>query len=146
MPDYVTYYLRKPGEKPMGPLTVDIIEALVKAGELSADYEYSESEQTDEWRPLRELPVLAKASFAPDVLQNTPHVKPATHLGWSILLTILGFFPMGLIAIVKSLKVAEHYAAGRYAEARRASDAVRTICLWNVALTVIVLCGIFIMV
>ena len=145
MADYKTFYLRKPGEQPMGPITVDIIETLVKAGELTDEYEYTESEEDGTWRPLSELPVLAKASFAPAVLQNIPHVKPATHLGWSIVLTFLGFFPLGLMAIVKSLKVAEHYSAGRYAEARRASDAVRSICLWNIALTVAVLCGLFLL-
>lgn len=135
---YEVYYLKKPTGSPMGPLSVDIIEALVKQGEITADYLFA-PDGSEVWKPIAELPVLAHALFSPSELQQTPHVKPPTHLGWGIVLTIFGFFPLGILAIVKSLKVAEHYGAGRYAEARRASDAVRNICILNIVVSVMLI-------
>lgn len=138
MPEYKVYYLKKPIGSPMGPLSVDIIEELVKQGEITADYLFA-PEGSREWRPIGELPVLAHAVFSPSELQLTPHVKPPMHLGWGIVLTIFGFFPLGILAIFKSLKVAVHYGAGQYAEARRASDAVRKICILNIVVSVMLI-------
>lgn len=135
MSEYEVYYLKKAAGTPMGPLSVDIIEELVKQGEITADYLYAPvGEET--WKPIRELPVLARAAFSREELQQTPHIKPPSHLVWGILLTFFGFFPLGILAIFKSQKVAEHYGAGRYAEARRASDAVRNVCILNIVVSI----------
>lgn len=142
MSDCSEYTLKAPDGHTMGPLPVDIIEELVKQGEITADFLYL-CPQSGEWLSIRELPLLKRASFLPSELQDMPHIKPSPHLGWGIVLTFIGILPLGIWAIFKSLKVAEHYGAGRYAQARRASDSVRNICLLNVLLT-IVLWGVYV--
>ena len=135
MPEYTEYYVLKPGGSPMGPLTVDIIEELAKQGEHTADYLYAES-GAEKWAPLAELGILAHASFPPADLSEVPHVKPSSRLVWCVVLTFIGCLPLGVYSIFKSQKVAEFYAAGRYAEAKRTSDSVRNLCLLNVVIAI----------
>lgn len=64
------------------------------------------------------------ASFTEEVHNSPP--KPANHLVWAILTTILCCMPAGIVSIVYSTKVDSHYNAGEFEAAERASKNAST--------------------
>jgi hypothetical protein len=50
---------------------------------------------------------------------------PRTYLGWSVAATVLCFLPLGLIAVVYSLRASSALADGRHAAAARAGRVAR---------------------
>ncbi|MCT8339485.1 CD225/dispanin family protein [Luteirhabdus pelagi] len=63
-------------------------------------------------------------------LSNQPP-KPDNHLVWAILSTVLCCLPLGIVSIIKSTKVNEHYAAGHYDEAQKASEEAKKWAIWS---------------
>ena len=60
---------------------------------------------------------------------NQNAICPPTNLVWAILSTVLCCLPLGVVAIVKASQVERHFYAGRYEEAKKASDAARN---WSI--------------
>lgn len=54
--------LKLPGGAPMGPLALDIVAELVRQGEVTEDYLFTAAD-TNDWRPIRELPGLSESAF-----------------------------------------------------------------------------------
>ncbi len=54
--------LKLPGGAPMGPLALDIVAELVRQGEITEDYLFTAAD-TNDWRPIRELPGLPERAF-----------------------------------------------------------------------------------
>ena len=54
--------LKLPGGAPMGPLALDIVAELVRQGEVTEDYLFTAA-NTNDWRPIRELPGLPEPVF-----------------------------------------------------------------------------------
>jgi len=63
--------------------------------------------------------------------------QPPTYLGLALLALVIFAVPFGLVALVRSLQVSPHWAAGRYEQARTASRSARR---WSVAALVAVSC------
>lgn len=47
---------------PMGPLALDIVAELIRQGEVTEDYLFTAAD-TNDWRPIRELPGLSESAF-----------------------------------------------------------------------------------
>ena len=54
--------LKLPDGAPMGPLALDIVAELVRQGEVTEDYLFTAAD-TNDWRPIRELPGLSESAF-----------------------------------------------------------------------------------
>lgn len=69
--------------------------------------------------------------------------KPNTFLIWSILATALCCLPLGIVAILFSVKADSQWSAGRYEEAYRAAEKAKICCIVSAVLSVISYIGIF---
>ena len=73
--------------------------------------------------------------------EGNPACKPDSNLVWAILVTTLCCMPLGVVAIVKAASVDSLWAAGSYAEARKAAqDAGKWAAVSAICGLVIVLC------
>lgn len=72
-----------------------------------------------DWLEIKEIPEFNE--LLKDVPPDRPQM-PETYLLQSILVTIFCCLPLGIVAIVKSLKVSECYNRGQYAEAKVQSE------------------------
>lgn len=54
--------LKLPDGAPMGPLALDIVAELIRQGEVTEDYLFTAAD-TNNWRPIRELPGLPELAF-----------------------------------------------------------------------------------
>ena len=107
------YYLLKDGNK-KGPFGLNEL----KTKPLSIDMLVWYKGLSD-WLEIKEIPELNE--LLKDVPPDRPQM-PETYLLESILVTIFCCLPLGIVAIVKSLKVSEYYNRGQYAEAKVQSE------------------------
>lgn len=63
-----------------------------------------------------------------------PAAEIPTHLALSIIVTLLCCLPLGIVGIVNASRVSGLVAAGRYAEAKAASDAAKRWALWGLGI------------
>ena len=63
--------------------------------------------------------------------------KPDTYLLWSVLTTVLCCLPLGIVAIVFSLKADGLWARGEYQDARGAAEKAKNCCIASAILAVI---------
>lgn len=78
----------------------------------------------------------------PQNAQTNRH-KPDTFLIWSILTTVLCCLPLGIVAILFSVKADNEWSAGRYEEALRAAEKAKICCIVSAVLSAISYVGIF---
>jgi hypothetical protein len=64
---------------------------------------------------------------------NPQGPPPENHLVWAILTTVMCCMPLGIIAIIKSNKVAQLWYQGRHAEAQKAADDAKKFSIWSAA-------------
>ena len=69
-------------------------------------------------------------------------MPPNNHLVWAVF-SFLGCFPLGLIAILNSMKVSNLWALGQYDAARAASASARKFALWATIAWAVVWGGFF---
>lgn len=79
------------------------------------------------------------ASAQTEKPQNAPsdRQKPNTFLIWSILTTVLCCLPLGIVAIIFSVKADSEWSAGRYEESLRAAERAKVCCIVSAVLSVI---------
>lgn len=65
---------------------------------------------------------------------GAPASEIPTHLALSIIVTLLCCLPLGIVGIVYASKVSGLVAAGRYDEARAASDSAKRWSLWGLGI------------
>lgn len=70
-------------------------------------------------------------------LSNAPtdRQKPNTFLIWSILTTVLCCLPLGIVAILFSVKADSEWSAGRYEESLRAAERAKVCCIVSAVLS-----------
>ena len=104
-----------------------------------------------EWTPafaVEELATLFKpgeGSVPPPPPVDTPkqpngtpnEQKPDNLLVWSILCTVLCCLPLGIAAIIYSVKVDNLWSQGRHAEARQAAGTAKTLCLISLGISIV---------
>lgn len=83
------------------------------------------------------IPPIPDASDGPAGPQNAPtnQHKPNTFLIWSILSTVLCCLPIGIVAIIFSVKADSHWSAGRHEEAMRAAEKAKMCCIASAVLS-----------
>lgn len=130
------YYIVKPGsQEPMGPMSAEQIRQGVMAGTITMDYLFSTPGAT-EWKPLAQLPGLNMGVPGASVAPAGP--RPDNYLVWSILVTILCCWPLGIYAIIKSASVNGLWEQGKCSEAQAAANSAKTACIWSAVLGVVV--------
>lgn len=126
------YYIVKPGsQEPMGPMSVEQIRQGVMAGTITMDYCFSTPGAT-EWKPLAQLPGLNVG--VPGATAAPAGQRPDNFLVWSILVTLLCCWPLGIYAIIKSASVNGLWDQGKYSEAQAASNSAKNYCIWSAVL------------
>lgn len=106
------YYLLKDGNK-TGPFGFEELKTKPLSVDMLVWYK-----GLREWLEIKEIPELN------ELLKNVPPDRPQmpeTYLLQSILVTIFCCLPLGVVAIMKSLKISEYYNRGQYAEAKKQS-------------------------
>ncbi len=130
------YYIVKPGsQEPMGPMSVEQIRQGVMAGTITMDYCFSTPGAT-EWKPLAQLPGLNIG--VPGATAAPAGQRPDNFLVWSILVTLLCCWPLGIYAIIKSASVNGLWDQGKYSEAQAASNSAKNACIWSAVLGAVV--------
>ena len=69
-----------------------------------------------------------------DYNMQDPGPRPASHLVWAILSTVLCCLPFGIVAIIKASSVDGLWNQGRYEEARKAARSARNFTLISILL------------
>lgn len=64
---------------------------------------------------------------------------PPTYLALGIIGTLLGCFPFGILAILKSVEVTTLYRAGNILEAHIASSRAKAFGIWSIVIAVLVI-------
>lgn len=155
------YYYLNEQQEPVGPVTLETIDALVSSGRLPAsvfvaragDAEWvpysawcaAASAPTATPSPGQARPVARKSRAGAPSLAALPVTsiapctmpKPATNMVWAILSTIFCCLPLGIVAIVKAASVDSHYYAGRYLEAIQASRSAANWSAWSAILSLL---------
>lgn len=135
-----TYYIVKPGsQEPMGPMSAEQIRQGVMAGTITMDYCFSTPGAT-EWKPLAQLPGMnigAASAVSPAMGGYPAGHRPDNYLIWSILVTLLCCWPIGIYAIIKSASVNGLWEQGKSTEARAAAEAAKKACIWSAVLGVV---------
>lgn len=78
----------------------------------------------------------------PKIMENSTNPAgspPDNNLVWAILCTVLCCLPLGIVAIIKSTKVKDLWAAGDHAGAQKASKDAKKYAMWGAASGVIFL-------
>lgn len=107
------YYLLKDGNK-TGPFGFEELKTKSISVDMLVWYK-----GLREWLEIKEIPELNE--LLKDVPPDRPQM-PETYLLQSILVTIFCCLPLGVVAIMKSLKISECYNRGQYAEAKKQSE------------------------
>ena len=105
------------------------------AGTITMDYCFSTPGAT-EWKPLAQLPGLNIG--VPGATAAPAGQRPDNFLVWSILVTLLCCWPLGIYAIVKSSSVNGLWDQGKYSEAQAASNSAKNACIWSAVLGAVV--------
>ena len=116
-----------------GPFTIEQFKEM----NLSPDT-YVWRKGLEKWTLAKELPELATSLWTPPApepvaeihsqekvtsLSQTAEQKiPPTYLVWSIITTIFFFLPLGIVAIIFSSQVKNHWRLGQYDRARKDSE------------------------
>ncbi len=132
------YYVLAPGStQPIGPLTLEQINAQLCAGSINLSYMCSYP-GANSWMPLSQLPgVMTVGTPMPGGGVAAMGGKPDNYLVWSI----LGLFccwPLAIFCIIKSSSVNSLWMQGRYAEAKSASETAKVCNIVNAVLIIIV--------
>lgn len=116
-------YFVKIGEETIGPFSENEIKAMLRDGKIAGEHLISTDRQN--WSFAGEL-----ATAAP-TMPMTPSAEPPVenHLVWSILVTLLCCWPLGIGGIVKSIEVNQKLAEGDYKGAREASEKAKNWCI-----------------
>lgn len=155
------YYYLNEQQEPVGPVTLETIDALVSSGRLPASVFVARAGDSEwvpysAWRaaasaptatpaPGQARPVARKSRAGAPSLAALPVTsiapctmpKPATNMVWAILSTIFCCLPLGIVAIVKAASVDSHYYAGRYLEAIQASRSAANWSAWSAILSLL---------
>ncbi len=155
------YYYLNEQQEPVGPVTLETIDALVSSGRLPASVFVARAGDSEwvpysAWRAAASAPTATPApgqarSVARKSRAGAPSLaalpvtsmapctmpKPATNMVWAILSTIFCCLPLGIVAIVKAASVDSHYYAGRYLEAIQASRSAANWSAWSAILSLL---------
>ena len=120
-----SYYILAPGGvTPIGPLTVEQVDAMLAQRAITEDYLYC-TVGSRAWYPLTAMPGIkgrgASQVWTAHSMDGRPLQLAYSGLAWSIVLTILCFTPLGIVAIVHSARVNAYNRKGDYARAAAAS-------------------------
>lgn len=131
------FYLLAPGStQPIGPMTLEQINAQLRSGAINLSYMCSYP-GASAWMPLSQLPgVVSVGAPMPGAGAVAMAEKPDNYLVWSIL-GILCCWPLAIFCIIKSSSVNTLWIQGRYAEAKSAAEAAKTCNIINAVLSVI---------
>ena len=117
------YYLNKQNEQ-QGPVAA---EELIKNGVTPNTLVWKEG--MSNWLPAKNVAELSGLfSTQSKPIQPPTFKKPNSFLVWSIITTIF-CWPLGILAIIYSLKVDSWWKAGMPTEAHKASQRAKTCCL-----------------
>ncbi len=132
------YYVLAPGStQPVGPLTLEQINAQLCAGSINLSYMCSYPGASS-WMPLSQLPgVVFVGAPMGGCGVNAMAGKPDNYLVWSIL-GLLCCWPLAIFCIIKSNSVNTLWMQGRYAEARSAAESAKICNIINAVLSVII--------
>lgn len=133
------FYILAPGStQPIGPLTLEQINAQLVAGSINLSYMCSYP-GANSWMPLSQLSgVMTVGTPMPGGDVAAMGGKPDNYLVWSI----LGLFccwPLAIFCIIKSSSVNSLWMQGRYAEAKSASETAKVCNIVNAVLSIIVI-------
>ena len=155
------YYYLNERQEPVGPVTLETIDALVSSGRLPASVFVARAGDSEwvpysAWRAAASAPTATPApgqarSGARKSRAGAPSLaalpvtsiapctmpKPATNMAWAILVTIFCCPPLGIVAIVKAASVDSHYYAGRYLEAIQATRSAANWSAWSAILSLL---------
>lgn len=137
------YYITKPGGRPVGPYTIDALEAMAAARELTPEHLYC-VEGMPQWLPITRIVDLSGTSPSRDMLPTVPvqnpapppvyapprpqcqnEPKPNTHLVGSVVVLVLSFFvfflslPFAFVSLIQACRADGAWAVGQYEECRR---------------------------
>lgn len=119
------YYILAPGGvTPIGPLTLEQVDAMLAQRAITEDYMYCTA-GSRAWESLSSMPGIkgrgASQVWTARSMDGKPLQQAYSGLAWSIVLTILCFTPLGIVAIVHSARVNSYNRKGDYAAAAAAS-------------------------
>lgn len=131
------YYLLAPGStQPIGPMTLEQINAQLCSGAINLSYMCSYP-GAPAWMPLSQLPgVVSVGVPMPGAGAAAMGEKPDNYLVWSIL-GLLCCWPLAIFCIIKSSSVNTLWMQGRYAEAKSAAETAKICNIINVILGII---------
>jgi hypothetical protein len=141
------YYYLNSAQQQMGPVYADEFPRLGLTGET-----FVWTEGMPNWVKAKQVPEIipylnnhstaygggASQGSANGAAPSKPlQPCPDSYLIWSILSTLFCCWPIGIVAIVKSVKVNNLWSQGYYEEAQRVADEAKKWCIINAVVAVV---------